>query len=172
MPSRGLSGGAGHDGINAQAGTPFGVMLVNFMSPLGVPCQNPPFGTVTAIDLKTKQIAWQRPLGTVEDTGPLGISTRLPMPIGTPTLSGSVTTQSGLIFYAGTSDYYLRAIDADTGKEIWKGRLPVGGQATPMTYISPKTHRQYVLLTAGGARNSPDRGDYVIAYALPLEKTH
>ncbi|OXR38716.1 quinate dehydrogenase [Pseudomonas jessenii] len=83
-----------------------------------------------------------------------------------------MTTQSGLIFYAGTSDYYLRAIDADTGKEIWKGRLPVGGQATPMTYISPKTHRQYVLLTAGGARNSPDRGDYVIAYALPLEKTH
>jgi len=170
--SRGLSGGAGHDGINAQSGTPFGVMLVNFMSPLGVPCQNPPFGTMTAIDLKTKQIAWQRPLGTVEDTGPLGISTRLPMPIGTPTLSGSVTTQSGLIFYAGTSDYYLRAIDADTGKEIWKGRLPVGGQATPMTYISPKTHRQYVLLTAGGARNSPDRGDYVIAYALPLEKIH
>ncbi|WP_372028431.1 membrane-bound PQQ-dependent dehydrogenase, glucose/quinate/shikimate family [Pseudomonas kurunegalensis] len=165
--TRGKSGGAGHDGINPQYGTPYGVMLINFMSALGVPCQNPPFGSMTAIDLKTKKIAWQRPLGTVEDTGPLGIATHLPMPIGTPTLSGSLTTQSGLIFYAGTSDYYLRAIDADTGKDLWKGRLPVGGQATPMTYISPKTKKQYVLLTAGGARNSPDRGDYVIAYALP-----
>jgi quinate dehydrogenase (quinone) len=160
------SGGAGHDGINAQKGTPYGVMLTNFMSPLGIPCQAPPYGTMTAIDLKSRQVVWQRPLGTSEDTGPLGIKTHLPVPIGTPTLSGSLTTGSGIVFYAGTTDYYLRAIDVATGKELWKARLPVGGQAAPMTYVSPKTGKQYVVINAGGARNAPDRGDYVIAYSL------
>ena len=68
--------------------------------------------------------------------------------------------------FAGTYDYYLRAIDSATGKEVWKARLPVGSQGGPMSYVSPKTGKQYVLISAGGARQSPDRGDYVIAYAL------
>jgi quinate dehydrogenase (quinone) len=78
-----------------------------------------------------------------------------------------MATQSGLVFFAGTQDFYLRAFDSRTGKEVWKGRLPVGSQGGPMTYVSPKTGRQYVVITAGGARQSPQRGDYVIAYALP-----
>jgi quinate dehydrogenase (quinone) len=78
-----------------------------------------------------------------------------------------LATQSGLVFFASTQDFYLRAFDSGTGKEIWKARLPVGSQGGPMTYVSPKTGRQYVVITAGGARQSPDRGDYVIAYALP-----
>ncbi|HBY0194360.1 TPA: quinate dehydrogenase, partial [Klebsiella pneumoniae] len=51
--------------------------------------------------------------------------------------------------------------------EIWKSRLPVGSQSGPMTYVSPKTGKQYIIINAGGARQSPDRGDYIIAYALP-----
>ncbi|WP_394443147.1 quinate/shikimate dehydrogenase (pyrroloquinoline-quinone) domain protein (plasmid) [Sphingobium naphthae] len=164
-----VEGGAGHDGINPQAGAPYGALLTGFMSPLGVPCQNPPFGTMTAIDidLKTRAIVWQKPLGTTQDTGPLGIKTHLRIPIGTPTLSGALTTGSGLIFYTGTTDYYLRAIDVRTGKELLAKRMPVGGQATPMTFVSPKTKKQYVVVTAGGARQSLDRGDLVIAYKLP-----
>ncbi|TBU92715.1 glucose/quinate/shikimate family membrane-bound PQQ-dependent dehydrogenase [Phytopseudomonas dryadis] len=148
-------------------GTPYAVNKNRFLSAAGIPCQAPPFGTLTAIDMKTQKIAWQVPVGTVEDTGPLGIKMHLPMPIGMPTLGGSLVTQSGLVFFAGTQDYYLRAFDSGTGKEIWKQRLPVGSQGTPMTYVSPKTGKQYIVLTAGGARQSPDRGDYVIAYALP-----
>jgi len=45
--------------------------------------------------------------------------------------------------------------------------MPVCGQGTPITYKSPKTGKQYVVISAGGARQSPDRRDYVIAYALP-----
>ncbi|MCY1463498.1 Quinate/shikimate dehydrogenase (quinone) [compost metagenome] len=71
------------------------------------------------------------------------------------------------MFYAGTQDYYLRAMDIATGREVWKARMPVGSQGTPMTYVSPKSGRQYVVVVAGGARQGPDRGDYVIAYALP-----
>jgi quinate dehydrogenase (quinone) len=163
--------GAGASGIEMgvvpQTGTPFGAMRQRFLSPAGIPCQAPPFGTMSAIDLKTKKIVWQVPVGTVKDTGPMGIRMGLPIPIGMPTLGASLATQSGLLFFAGTQDFYLRAFDSGNGNEVWKARLPVGSQSGPMTYVSPKTGRQYILLTAGGARQSPDRGDYVIAYALP-----
>ncbi|MEJ5152805.1 membrane-bound PQQ-dependent dehydrogenase, glucose/quinate/shikimate family [Comamonas sp. MYb396] len=148
-------------------GTPYAVIKDRFMSPLGIPCQKPPFGTLSAIDMKTQQVVWQVPVGTVQDTGPMGIKMRLPLPVGLPTLGGSLSTQGGLVFFAGTQDYYLRAWNTANGQEIWKSRLPVGSQGGPMTYQSPKTGKQYVLISAGGARQSPDRGDYVIAYALP-----
>ncbi len=147
-------------------GTPYSVNKNRFMSVLGVPCQAPPYGTLTAINLKTREIAWQVPVGTVEDTGPLGIKLGLPMPVGLPTLGGTLSTQGGLVFIAGTQDFYLRAYDTGTGHEVWKARLPVGSQGGPMTYQSPKTGKQYVVISAGGARQSSERGDYVIAYAL------
>lgn len=148
-------------------GTPYAVNKNRFLSVAGIPCQAPPFGTLTAIDLKTRQVAWQVPVGTVEDTGPLGIRMHLPIPIGLPTLGGTLSTQGGLLFIAGTQDFYLRAYDSGNGEEIWKARLPVGSQGGPMTYVSPKTGKQYIVVSAGGARQSTDRGDYVMAYALP-----
>ncbi|MFT4248781.1 MAG: glucose/quinate/shikimate family membrane-bound PQQ-dependent dehydrogenase [Pseudomonas sp.] len=166
----GSSGGeAVNTGMGAVPlkGTPYAVNKNRFLSVLGIPCQAPPYGTLTAIDLKTRQVAWQVPVGTVQDTGPLGVKMHLPIPIGMPTLGGTLATQGGLVFIAGTQDYYLRAFDSATGKEVWKARLPVGSQGGPMTYVSPKTGKQYIVVTAGGARQSPDRGDYVIAYALP-----
>ena len=60
----------------------------------------------------------------------------------------------------GGSWYYLIA-------GVWKSRLPVGAQSTPMTYLSPESGRQLMVVSAGGARMMPDRGDYVIAYGLP-----
>lgn len=158
---------AAHDGLGTQLGTPYGALKNGFMSPLGVPCHQPPYGTITGIDLKSRQIVWQVPAGTLQDTGPLGIKTGLQIPIGMPSLGGPTTTAGGLVFYAGTQDYYLRALDVKTGEELWKGRLPVGAQATPMTYVSPESGRQFVVVSAGGARQSPDRGDYIVAYALP-----
>ncbi|MCD7100339.1 membrane-bound PQQ-dependent dehydrogenase, glucose/quinate/shikimate family [Stenotrophomonas sp. MMGLT7] len=154
-------------GAVPMTGTPYGAMRQRFLSKLGIPCQKPPFGTLSAVDLTTRKIVWQVPVGTVKDTGPMGIKMGLPIPVGMPTLGPSLATQGGLVFFAGTQDYYLRAWDSHTGKEIWKARLPVGSQGGPMTYVSPKTGRQYIVITAGGARQSPDRGDYVIAYALP-----
>lgn len=148
-------------------GTPYSVNKNRFLSQLQIPCQKPPFGSLTAIDLKTRQIAWQVPVGTVRDTGPFGIKMLAPIPVGMPTLGGTLATQGGLVFIAGTQDYYLRAFDSGTGEEVWKARLPVGSQGGPMTYKSPRTGKQYVVISAGGARQSQDRGDYVIAYALP-----
>lgn len=168
IPREQVKGGSGIEmGVVPQLGTPYGAMRERFLSKLGIPCQAPPYGTLSAVDLKTRQLVWQVPVGTVEDQGPMGIKMGLPIPIGMPTLGPTLTTQSGLVFIAGTQDFYLRAFDSRTGKEVWKARLPVGSQGGPMTYRSPKTGKQYIVVTAGGARQSPDRGDYVIAYALP-----
>ncbi|MBK0033983.1 glucose/quinate/shikimate family membrane-bound PQQ-dependent dehydrogenase [Erwinia sp. S43] len=174
IPAKTTSGPASNGGeaVNTGMGavplkgTPYAVNKNRFMSPLGIPCQKPPFGTLSAIDLKTQKIVWQVPVGTVQDTGPFGIKMKAQMPVGMPTLGGTLATQGGLVFIAGTQDYYLRAFDTSTGKEVWKARLPVGSQGGPMSYKSPKTGKQYILISAGGARQSPDRGDYVIAYAL------
>ncbi|MEQ5809073.1 membrane-bound PQQ-dependent dehydrogenase, glucose/quinate/shikimate family [Alteromonas sp. NFXS44] len=159
--------GVGSEGVSGQQlGTPWGIKQGQFISALGIPCQQPPFGTLTAIDMTTKDIVWQVPLGTVEDTGPLGIVTHLPIPIGMPTRGGPISTETGVIFMAGTQDFYLRAIDVLTGKELWKGRLPVGAETTPMTYTSKQTGKQFVLISAGGTSASGKPGDYVIAYSL------
>jgi quinate dehydrogenase (quinone) len=160
-----------HDGHGpaAMAGLPYGEATYFWMSPIGVPCNEPPFGTITAIDLVTRKIAWQVPAGTAEKMGPFGIASHMPVPIGMPTYAGTMTSAGGLVFFAGFQDYYLRAYDAQTGKEIWKYALPVGSSATPMSYVSPKTGRQYIVLAVGGASHSPDTADYIMAFALPAK---
>lgn len=162
-----LTAGHGVGSTYPMDGTPFVIDHKAFNSPLGIPCQSPPWGVFAAIDLKTRTKVWERPAGTVQDAVINGVRARLPIPLGMPTLGGGMSTASGLVFYAGTQDYYLRAMDIATGREVWKARMPVGSQGTPMAYVSPKSGRQYVVVVAGGARQSPDRGDYVIAYALP-----
>jgi quinoprotein glucose dehydrogenase len=88
---------------------------------------------------------------------------------GTPNLGGPIVTAGGLVFVAAALDDYLRAFDVDTGAELWKGRLPAGGQATPMTY--EVNGRQYVVIAAGGhGKLGTKRGDYVVAFALPKKK--
>jgi len=132
----------GQEGAGApQYGTPWGLRQSEFMSPLGIPCQAPPYGAITAIDLATRKVVWSIPLGTLQDSGPLGIAMHLPIPIGLPAIGGPVTTASGLIFMAGTQDHYIRALDIRTGRELWKGRLPLGAETTPMTYVSPSSGR-------------------------------
>jgi len=137
------------------------------LSLLFVPCLQPPNGTLSAVDLATRKVVWQVPAGTAEYSGPFGLHSGLKVPLGTLGLGGPVTTAGGLTFHAATQDPYLRAYDTGTGKVVWQAKLPVGVGGTPMTYVSPATGRQYVVVSAGGARLMPGRGDYVIAYALP-----
>ena len=153
----------GSAAISPMAGTPYAARTERpFLSPLGLPCTAPPWGRLTAIDLKSRQILWQRPLGTTADHAPL----RIPVP-GVFNQGGAIVTRSGLVFIGATMDNYLRAFDIKTGKELWKGRLPAGGQALPMSYVSPKTGKQYVVIAAGGHSFMHTKlGDYVVAYSL------
>jgi len=156
------------ESLAPQAGAPFAVRQGPLMSPLGIPCNQPPFGAMTAIDLVTKKIVWERPIGTIEDSVlPGGFVSPLAIELGMPPMAGPLSTASGLTFFAGTQDFYLRAYNAKNGQEVWKSRLPVGSNATPMSYIAPDG-RQFIIINAGGAaRTKNNRGDYIIAYALP-----
>jgi quinoprotein glucose dehydrogenase len=152
--------------ISPQAGTPYGMVreFDALLSPLGLPCNPPPWGTLVAVDLGSGAIRWEVPLGTVRDLAPV------PVPIrwGTPNMGGPIVTAGGLVFIAATMDYYLRAFDVDTGEELWKGRLPAGGQATPMTYQLRPDGKQYVVIAAGGhGRMGTALGDSIVAFALP-----
>lgn len=151
-----------------QIGTPWGVERGMFISPLGIPCFKPPFGTITAIDLSSGKTKWQVPVGSIQDAPVHGITPNIHIPLGMPTMGGPLVTKGGLTFFHGSLDYYVRALDNDTGTELWKGRLPVGGQGAPMTYIG-KDGKQYIVVVVGGATRTgtnDNRGDYVIAYSL------
>ncbi|OHB31545.1 MAG: glucose dehydrogenase [Phenylobacterium sp. RIFCSPHIGHO2_01_FULL_69_31] len=145
---------------------PYKVRNQWFLSPVFAPCVQPPHGMLTAIDVRTRQVVWQVPAGTAEAQAPFGLKSHLPIPIGTIGIGGPITTAGGVTFRAATTDAYLRAYDNATGKVLWQASLPVAAAGTPMTYVSPKTGRQYVVVSAGGAAMSPASGDYVVAYAL------
>lgn len=149
--------------LNENFGAPFAARMKPFVSPIGLPCQEPPWGTVAGVDLGTGNIAWRHRNGTVRDLAPIP----LPFAMGVPSLGGPIITAGGVAFLSGTLDYYLRAYDLTTGRELWKHRLPAGGQATPMSYLGDDG-RQYVLVAAGGHGSTGTKaGDSVIAYALP-----
>jgi quinoprotein glucose dehydrogenase len=133
-------------------------------SPLGLPCNPPPWGELTAVDMHDGHVMWRVPLGTTRDLAPG--SQLLMKGTGVPNFGGPISTAGGLVFIGAAMDNYLRAFDAHSGKELWKGRLPAGGQATPMTYVWKG--RQYVVIAAGGhAKANTKRGDQVVAFALP-----
>jgi membrane-bound PQQ-dependent dehydrogenase (glucose/quinate/shikimate family) len=132
------------------------------------PCQQPPWGTLNAIDLNTGEIAWRVPLGVVDELEAKGIPKT-----GVPSLGGSIATAGDLVFIAGTKDSRFRAFDSQTGKELWVTRLEANGHATPMTFLGKKTGKQFVVIAAGGSglfgtSNRPERAsDTLDAFALP-----
>lgn len=95
-----------------------------------LPCKEPPYGGIRAISLKTGNTLWDRQLGKASQNGPFGLSSHLPIDIGTPNNGGAVITASGLIFVAAATDNLIRAIDLNDGKTLWTAELPAGGQAT------------------------------------------
>ncbi|MDZ7668759.1 MAG: hypothetical protein U5Q16_04805 [Gammaproteobacteria bacterium] len=141
---------------------------------------SPPYGELAVIDLTTRELVWRRPVGTARDLGPLGMRSRLPLPMGVFIRAGTVVTAGGLVFTAGVADRRLRAFDVLTGEELYSADIPTAAEATPMSYVSPITKRQTVLVTLPGSSElemahaeragNPDSaeaaGGYVIAYRL------
>ncbi|WP_380783930.1 membrane-bound PQQ-dependent dehydrogenase, glucose/quinate/shikimate family [Sphingomonas sp. R86520] len=153
--------------LQTQYNTPYVAVVQAWIGIFGAPCNAPPWGHLTAVDLKTHKILWREVLGTARDTGLFGSRLGVPIKTGVPNLGGSIVTAGGLAFIAATTDQYLRAFDLKTGKVVWKARLPAGAQATPMTYRGADG-RQYVVITAGGHGALGTRyGDYTLAFALP-----
>lgn len=154
------------DGIgpfNENYGGDYAIDIRPFLSPLGLPCQQPPWGAIAGADLRTGEVMWLHRNGTVRDQMPKFLP--IPFPMGAASLGGPLITAGGVMFYSGTLDNYLRAYDVTTGRQLWQSRLPAGGQATPMTYRVGG--RQMVVVAAGGHGSfGTTAGDAVVAYAL------
>lgn len=155
----------GEQGINENAGGPYAVDMKPFLSPFGVPCQQPPWGYVAGTDLRTGEVAWQHKNGTVEDMTALPLKIRM----GVPGIGGPVITDSGVVFLAASVDDYLRGYDLETGEQLWETRLPAGGQATPMTYLNSQGEQMVVQVAGGHGSIGTTIGDYVMAYKLPQQ---
>lgn len=152
----------GEGELGLQKGTPYAMRRGLLMSPLGVPCNAPPWGTLAAIDIDTGQIRWQVPLGRTP-AGFLGIET--PASWGAPNLGGPIVTAGGLVFIAATADARIRAFNVWTGAEVWTHDLPYAGVATPMTYEIDG--EQYVVIAAGGSKVlQSESGDVLMAFKL------
>lgn len=161
-PPKDAKGSGTETGIQPQYGVPYGVTLNPFLSPFGLPCKQPAWGYISAVDLKTNEVVWKKRIGTVRDSSPLP----LPFKMGMPMLGGPISTAGNVLFIGATADNYLRAYNMSNGEKLWEARLPAGGQATPMTYEA--NGKQYVVISAGGHGSFGTKmGDYIVAYALP-----
>jgi glucose dehydrogenase len=148
-PARGPAGRAGRFGPS---------FMLN-----GLPCWQPPWGELIAVNVNTGKIAWRESLGTTPSLGDKGLNT------GAFNLGGSISTASGLIFIAATADKHFRAFDAEDGAVLWDFQLPASGHATPITYTG-KDGKQYVVVAAAGGTaidRSGHLSDALVAFSLP-----
>ncbi len=150
------------DELYPQSGTPYGLKKAPLLSNFGAPCNPPPWGTLSAVDLSSGDVLWVSTLGTTRDQAPFPLW----LPLGSPNLGGSVVTAGGLVFIGATTDKFLRAFDGASGEEIWRQRLPFTANATPLTYRLRQDSKQFVVVAAGGHGWS-EPGDALMAFALP-----
>ncbi|WP_375262671.1 pyrroloquinoline quinone-dependent dehydrogenase [Palleronia sp.] len=154
-------GSVAESGYYAQEGAPYGMYLSNIQNWAGMPCWKPPFGTMSAYDIAKGEKVWEVPFGRIQRYG-----FYMPKSWGSPTIGGPVVTGGGLIFIGASIDARVRALDAETGEELWWDNVMAPAVANPAVF--EHEGRQWVVFVAGG--NSilkPDVGDEIAAYALP-----
>jgi quinoprotein glucose dehydrogenase len=153
--------GAETGGFFPMTGAPYGIQLTTFLNPLGMPCWNPPYGSITAYDLRTGARLWDRPFGQVQHWG-----FYMPPSWGSITLGGPVITASGLVFIGASMDSRVRALDLATGNVLWTALVGAPAVALPAVYAY--RGRQYVVFAAGGnSILTPRVSDEIVAFALP-----
>ena len=116
-----------------------------------MPCQQPPWAELMAVNANTGDIAWRVPLGTSDELEAKGIHNT-----GAFGQGGPIATAGGLVFIAGTIDKRIRAFESRTGKMLWEAKLDAEGHTNPMTYMG-RNGKQYVVIVTSG----------INAFALP-----
>ncbi|MBK9167312.1 MAG: pyrroloquinoline quinone-dependent dehydrogenase [Bryobacterales bacterium] len=140
----------------------FGTPNSRFWTKDMLPCQQPPWAHITAIDMNTGEFRWRSVLGVIDELVEKGIP-----PTGAPNLGGPMVTAGGLVFIGATNDSRFRAFDKDTGKELWVTRLPASAHANPITYLG-KDGKQYVAIAAGGGNKyNSVYSDSLVVFSLP-----
>ncbi|MCE2391953.1 MAG: pyrroloquinoline quinone-dependent dehydrogenase [Proteobacteria bacterium] len=146
-------------------GTPYGLRRWTLLSNLGAPCSKPPWGTLKAVDLRSGEVLWERPLGTLRDIAPFPVWLFYG-DVGVPNFGGGLSTAGGLYFIGASMDRYFRAFDVETGEPLWRYRIPYAANAAPMSYRLRPEGRQFVVVAAGG-NPITGPGDALMAFALP-----
>jgi quinoprotein glucose dehydrogenase len=150
-------------------GTPYGVRRWTLLSRFGAPCNAPPWGVVKAVDLRSGQVLWSRPVGNLRGLAPFPVylySRLVHGDIGVPHLGGGgLSTAGGLYFIGASIDRYFRALDTDTGETLWSVRLPHAGHSSPMSFRLRPHARQFIVIAAGG-NPLTESGDALMAFAL------
>ena len=123
----------------------------------GYPGSKPPWGSLTAINLNTGKIKWQKPFGEYDELKKKGV------PItGTENYSGVTGTEAGILLATGTLDKKFRIFDSDNGEELWSYELPFIGSSPPITYQI--NDEQYILINSTGSfslkKGYPDLVDF------------
>ncbi|CAH0992567.1 Quinoprotein glucose dehydrogenase [Sinobacterium norvegicum] len=142
-------------------GTPYGALRHPLLSSLGGPCNKTPWGTITAVDLVSGDVLWQKPLGTTRDLAPWPLW----LDVGTPNLGGVISTAGGVAFATGATDHFVRAFDVNTGEEIWQRRTNGAAMSVPMTYRLSQNGKQYVVFAITGNVDKEIPFE-LVAYAL------
>jgi quinoprotein glucose dehydrogenase len=162
-PSEGGGGGARRGGGGGRGG----------LDVQGLPLLKPPYGRITAIDLKTGDIAWQIAHGETPDNirnHPALKGLDIPR-TGRPGLLGPLVTKTLVI--CGESGFFttplgvrgamLRAYDKATGKEVGEVYMPAPQTGSPMTYSL--NGEQYLVVAISGGSYSGE----LLALKLPAE---
>lgn len=148
-------------GFAPQEGAPYGMRLLVASNWLGMPCWQPPFGEIVAIDMHTGDVKWRRPVGASQQYGFF-----MPESWGSPTIGGPAVTAGGVIFIGASMDAKVRAYSVESGEELWSDQAEAPAVANPSVY--EYKGRQYVAFVAGGNTILKDQvGDQVVVYALP-----
>jgi len=110
------------------------------------PCNQPPWGQLTAINPNSGDIAWQVTLGSYRQLEEKGIKDT-----GAVNTGGSMVTASGLLFIGATNDHRFRAFDSRTGKLLWQIDVDGNAPASPITYLDRHGKQVIAVLTGGSS---------------------
>ena len=140
----------------------------------GLPLVKPPYGQISAIDLKTGTILWQTPHGDTADNirnNPalkgvnLGKTGRAGAAITLVTKTLLIAGEKGTVTMAdGRVGAMLRAYDKTTGKEAGAVYMPAQATGGPMTYMINGT--QYIVIGVGGNIGGKQQAQFM-AFRLP-----
>lgn len=148
-------------GFASQEGAPYGILLEVAQNWLGMPCWEPPFGELVALDMTTGDVKWRRPMGASQQHGFF-----MPDSWGSPTIGGPAVTAGNIVFIGASMDAKVRAYSLETGEELWSDQVEAPSVSNPAVY--EYEGRQYVAFIGGGNTILKDQvGDQVAVYALP-----
>jgi len=141
---------------------PYTMRYKRFMTSDGYPAINPPWGTLSAIDMNTGEYVWRDTLGMNPELNEIYGTSKT----GSENFGGAIVTAGNLLFIAATSDSLFKAYDKRTGKLLWKTKLPAPGFATPATY--EVNGKQYVVIACGGGNKPGIKAKNIyVAFSLP-----